>query len=730
VWDSSDAFTGSVFIRATARDDEMGVAADGAAPKEVRGRLEVEPFVLGGSATTDFPVSVAAADLDGDGDQDLVSANHEGNNLAVFFQHAPGSFEASPLTLGDSATTFGPRSVAAADLDGDGDQDLVSANLGGDLFPSSSLTIFFQLAPGSFATTPLTLDETGLHSSVVAADLDGDGDQDLVSANEFGDNLTVFFQLAPGTFAATPLTFGGLNGSVVAADLDGDGDQDLVSTSLEEELTIFFQLAPGRFADSPLTLGGSATTNGPVSVAVADLDGDGDQDLVSANELGNNLTVFFQLSPGSFGATPLTLGGSGTTNGPGSVAATDLDGDGDRDLVSANQIGNNLTVFFQLSPGSFEAIPLKLGGFPTTNRPSSVAAADVDGDGDPDLVSANLHGDNLTVFLQLSSESFGAASLTLGGFPTTNSPGSVAAADLDGDGDQDLVSANRGDSFHPESNLTVFFQPSPGSYAATPLTLGGSETTNRPFSVAAADLDGDGDQDFVSANAGGESGINSSLTVFFQPSPGSFGATPLTLGGSATTNQPHSVVAADLDGDGDQDLVSANANGSDLTVYFQLSPGNFAAAPLALGGLGTTDWPVSVVAADLDGDGNQDLVSANRNGNNLTVFFQLSPGSFGAAPHTLGGFPTTESPVSVAAADLDGDGDQDLVSANLFGDNLTVFLQLSPRSFAASPLTLGGSASTNGPVSVAVADIDGDGDQDLVSANSHGFDLTVFFGGR
>jgi hypothetical protein len=189
-------------------------------------------------------------------------------------------------------------------------------------------------------------------------------------------------------------------------------------------------------------------------------------------------------------------------------------------------------------------------------------------------------------------------------------------------------------------------------------------------------------------------------------------------------------VAADLDGDGDQDLVSANEFGDNLTVFFQLSPGSFGATPLTLGGPGTTYGPLSVAAADLDGDGNQDLVSANRNGNNLTVFFQLSPGSFGAAPHTLGGFPTTESPVSVAAADLDGDGDQDLVSANLFGDNLTVFLQLSPRSFAASPLTLGGSASTNGPVSVAVADIDGDGDQDLVSANSHGFDLTVFFGGR
>jgi len=170
-----------------------------------------------------------------------------------------------------------------------------------------------------------------------------------------GDNLTIFFQLSPGCFEKTPLTLGGdmvMQGpfSVAAADLDGDGDLDLVSANRDgDDLTVFFQLSAGSFALDPVRLGDSATLEGPCSVAAADLDGDGDQDLVSANELGRDLTAFFQLSPGSFETAPLRLGSGGAF--PASVLATDLDGDGDQDLILGNQVNvpvarGNLTVFF------------------------------------------------------------------------------------------------------------------------------------------------------------------------------------------------------------------------------------------------------------------------------------------------------------------------------------------------------------------------------------------------
>jgi hypothetical protein len=168
--------------------------------------------------------------------------------------------------------------------------------------------------------------------------------------------------------------------------------------------------------------------------------------------------------------------------------------------------------------------------------------------------------------------------------------------------------------------------------------IGGPEHTTSPNSVAAADLDGDGDLDLVSANrdAGQANPFGSDLTIFYQDSPGGFGTAPLVLSSSSSNNTPLSVAAADLDGDGDLDLAFANKNpssvdpstGSDLRVFLQLSPGSFALNPVTLGGVAITDGPCALAAADLDGDGDLDLASTNEGGDDLTLFLQDAPVSF------------------------------------------------------------------------------------------------------
>src|SRR6185503_8600375 len=124
-------------------------------------------------------------------------------------------------------------------------------------------------------------------------------------------------------------------------------------------ITVFSQGSDGEFSGAPLVLSAPAIVQ-PVALAAADLDGDRDIDLASANYGSHTLAVFFQTSPGVFSSEPRLLGNSSVTNHPHSVQAADLDGDGDLDLVSANFSGNSLAVFFQTSSGSFAVSPLLL----------------------------------------------------------------------------------------------------------------------------------------------------------------------------------------------------------------------------------------------------------------------------------------------------------------------------------------------------------------------------------
>ncbi|HEX6884462.1 MAG TPA: FG-GAP-like repeat-containing protein [Planctomycetota bacterium] len=752
---------GPVFLRAEARDAELGLPSDGAAPKSLRAELDGARATLGGSGVTDTPVSVVTADLDADGDLDVASANALGDDLTVFFQTTPGLFAPAPLVVGGFPQMGAPQDLVAADLDGDGDLDLASANSFGD-----DLTIFFQQAPGSFASAPLVLGgPTRLRDpmSLLAADLDQDGDLDLACVNEVTLTLAIFFQEAPGDFADVPLSlstgqrpsglasadldgdgdldlaFGGgervwivlqtspggfgppvdvggvpapsLLYELLAADLDGDGDADLATTSWDSSgpvnrgnLAVFLQTAPASF-EAPVVVGGSVELLEPSGLLAADLDGDGDADLGTSNAASGNLTIFFQEAPGAFAAEPLVLSPSSPFF-PADLVGGDLDGDGDLDLAAPS--GDQLTLLFQEATPTYAGSPLVLGDPQTTSEPHHVTAADLDADGDLDLACDD--GDDVLVFFQQTPGNFPSLPLTVaagGGY-------GVGAADLDGDADLDLFSV---DPF--ESEVMVSFHRSPGHFPGPPLALGGAAITDEPRCVAAGDLDADGDLDLVAGNEQGRT-----LTVFFQQAPGAFASAPLVLGGPPATDVPTAIIATDLDGDGDIDLACSDLVAGNVVVFLQDAPGSFAGPPLSLG-RGKRD----LTAGDLDGDGDLDLAAANGTDHDLTVFLQDSPGVF-ASPFTLGGLATTLAPWGVVAVDLDGDGDAELASANLDGHDLTVFFQESPARFGAVPLRLGGVGTTDGPWSLVAADLDGDGEPDLASANHGGQDLTVLWGGR
>jgi hypothetical protein len=286
------------------------------------------------------------------------------------------------------------------------------------------------LASGTFSgTTNVSVGDQP--DDVVAADVDGDGDLDLLTANASSHNVSVRLNNGNGTFSgSTNIGVGHYPSSVAAADVDGDGDLDLL-TDGNDKVKVGLNNGAGYFsAIIDVPVGGS-----PSDVAAADVDGDGDLDILAANGFSTNyVSVRLNNGAGSFGgSTNVTVG-----NNPSSVAAADVDGDGDLDILVANfgevnNPGTTVSVRLNNGFGTFNGgTDVAVGNFPT-----SVAAADVDGDGDSDILTSNKSG-SISVRLNNGAGSFsGSTHIMVGG-----QPDDVAAADVDGDGDLDILVAN------------------------------------------------------------------------------------------------------------------------------------------------------------------------------------------------------------------------------------------------------------------------------------------------
>ena len=613
--------------------------------------------------------------------------------------HSGQAFSPAQPLVGQAQSV---QSVHGADLDGDGDLDLLSASSQDD-----RVAWYENLdGLGSFGGQRVITEAADFAVSVFSADIDGDGDEDVLSASRndgavrWFENLDGAGNFGPGTVLATDLTYARW---VRAADLDGDGDADVLAVAqLGTSRVVWYENLDGLGSFGPERVITTAVSQAS-SVAAEDLDGDGDADALLVRDgtpQSNGSLRWFENTDGlgSFGPAQFIAGNLylGTA-----TSTLDADGDGDLDVLAS--LGYTSTIVWEENTngaGSYSVthVIVQPGGIA-----SSFYAGDLDGDGDADAVRAtasriswNENVDGLG--------SFGPDRIVVG---HVSHPTSLSSGDLDGDGNADvLVASTIGD---------------PGAVAWVP-NAGGDGQLGGPVVVAsygagvrsalARDLDGDGDEDLLTLRdvAAGPWVPGAGQVEWFEnlDGAGTFGPEVAVHPGSGDVE---SMSAADLDGDGDEDVLVCTGSDGELLAYGNTDGlGSFSPLPPVVTGVGGVE---EVVAVDLDGDGDLDLAVASGSSIDDALWWhenQDGAGSFGPRQPVVFGPNGTER---VAAGDLDGDGDQDLLSARrFFPERVEWHANADGAGSFSAPAVI--TDDVDDARSLEALDLDGDGDVDVL----------------
>ena len=738
------------------------------------------------SDEVDKPTSVHVADIDADGDDDFLTASSNDSTVRLFQNMGVDADEHFvELVIGHNAD--GANSVRAADMDGDGDLDVIVASRLDDTVAWSEQLDLNSGSFGAFQEIESNLDGA---SFAVPGDLDGDGDHDIVATGYASDELVWYENLGEGIFSDAKLIDSTRAGPWTAhvTDLDGDGDLDLMAANFDaDEVTSYLNDGTGMF-DSGMTMADGL--DGVSYLAEADVDQDGDSDVLFTSYRDDKFGWLENLGGGEFSAPQLH---EFDGDGPSSIAVADIDHDGDADIAITSLRDDRVIVFENRSDGLGAPLEISLGEL---DGPRSVAAGDLDDDGNPDLLAGGSNNDTVGWFENLSSGinsptaapgnvtgSYGVESISMrwnpvpasenGGAPiiqyvataTPNGEGltghctvhananrcrilglspnveytatvraenvagagpestppiiavpvepsgepaelsdertisgnsngvtSVFPVDLDGDSDLDVLSASVGDS-------TIAWHENLGddTYSGKRVL---SDTVEKSYSVCAGDLDSDGDMDVLATTRSGHA-----VVWFANNGDGTFGDKEVLV---ADVQEAVFALAVDMDGDTDQDVVFASYSGDYIAWSENLGEEGFGDVHMISE---EVDGIWSVHVADLNQDGYVDVISASI-GDDTVAWHMNQAGQGDFTHHVLSS--DSDSAADVHAGDLDNDGDLDILAASYRDDTVAWFENTGDNTFSDRKVI---TSTADGVAAIHIGDVDLDGDKDVFSAS-------------
>ncbi|MEC3906155.1 T9SS type A sorting domain-containing protein [Tamlana sp. 2201CG12-4] len=649
-----------------------------------------EHIIVNNAYSVDGAISVFSADIDNDGDMDIISASF-GDNKIAWYENIDGLGNYGLQKI-ITTETSGPKSVFAADIDGDGNIDVLSASEGDDKIAWYENTDGL----GNFGTQQIISTNSDGPISIYVNDIDGDGHMDVVYAST-GDNTIAWYKNTNGlgNFGSQQIISTSANRpeSVFVADINGDGNLDILSASLFDNKLAWYENTDGlgSFGTQQII---STSASGPTSIYASDIDGDTDLDVLSTSQNDEKIAWYENTDGlGSFGSQQVI---STNAINASSLITTDIDGDGDMDVVSASW-GDDKIAWYENTDG--------LGSFGleniiTTNADYaiSVFASDINGDGHVDLLSASRLDDKISWYDNTDGlGNYGNQQNIVVG---NDEPSSIYTTDIDGDGDLDMLSA------FTANNIIAWYENTDGlgSFGNQQIITSNADGAN---SVFAGDIDGDGDMDVVSSSK------TDDIIAWYENMDGlgGFGNQQII---STSSNNPNSIFVSDIDGDFDMDVVASSIIDNKI-VWFENTNGlgNF-----GLENIITTDVysPTSVFVSDIDGDNDMDVLYASF-GDSKIAWSENTDGLGSFSPQQI--ITTNAIQVgSVYAIDIDSDGDNDVLSASSNDGKIALYKNTDGFGGFSSQQIIYTDTNSYNAHSVIPSDIDGDGDVDVVATFS------------
>jgi hypothetical protein len=677
--------------------------------------------------------STDVGNVDGQNGPDLlvVGENENGDPTATLYLQQPdGSFSAANAGL--DGVSEGSANIA--DVDGQNGPDLLIT--GQDANGNSTAKLYLQQSGGGFSPANANLDGVTDGSSAIA-DVDGQNGPDLLIAG--GSSTTLYLQQPDGSFSPANANLTGvLDAAVSIGDIDNQNGPDLLVTgeaNFEPSATLYLQQSGGGFAPADAGLTGVENFSTDMT-SIGDVDGDSDLDLLitSGNDalFGRGSTRLYinrtvqtdpnrapRLAKAPFAqrrATGTTVSGRyefGDLDGDklsleltqspstGTVSFTDFgNGTGEIEFVAEkSQAGQTIDLTVEAADGSGETTT---ASFQVT-LPNVLAGLNLPGLEEATSTLADIDGQNGPDVLVIGN---GGVTLYLqqpdGSFSLVDTPNITPVASGDvavGDVDQD----DRPDLLITGGDFasvtaTLYLQQPDGSFSPANANL----TDVSSGSASIADVDGQNGPDLLIT--GEDENDNPTTTLYLQQSGGGFSPANANL----TDVFQGAASIADVDDQNGPDLLITGEDASGnltATLYRQQSDGGFSPADADLTGLQSS----STTIADIDGQNGPDLLLAGQNSDfrpSSTLYLQQPDGSFSAANADLAG---VQRGSSTDIADVDGDGDGDLI---ITGEPSTakLYLQQSDGTFTEAQAGLPGVDRS----SASFADLDGDADPDLL----------------